>query len=92
MGANHSLQALSNSAQALAFKPYSFADHSFWQELWNSDTTPEQLWSCLSTNLITQIRDAQPANLAALLHRLLLKMTEVRQHTPVALLWHWVTR
>jgi len=77
MGANHSLLALSNSVQALAYKSYTPADHSFWNELWSTDTTPEQLWGCLSSNLVAQIRDAQPANLACLIHKTLGKMTEI---------------
>ncbi len=39
MGANQSLLALSNSVQALAYKQYTAADHSFWNEVSGNSAT-----------------------------------------------------
>jgi len=35
------------------------------------------LWGCVSDSTVAQIRDAQPANLACLLHKLLTKMADI---------------
>lgn len=46
-------------------------------QLWSAPTTASDVWSCLSDELLTSIRDHQPANFASLLHRVTSQLVDI---------------